>query len=283
LADSAIESGAYAEAEWSARESLRILTDSEKTGSPTVAISEGVLSRVLRAQGRYGDAKTVVEHAIGVARKTMGETDPRMAILLIDDAQVFEDMGEFRRAEALCLQAVRILERLGAPYRINLASAYQNLGTAYAGRGRLRQALRATDDALAIWDEELPQNDPFRVSALATKIVIYGKLGALRQAEEIIPKALDLNVSRLGPDSPARGILLINAAEIYLAGKKYGKAEPLLREAVDLYARSFPRGHPMLSNALEHYSFVLEKLNRKEDAALARARSAVLPAASRSR
>src|SRR5258708_5630045 len=47
LADCEIELGAYAGAEREARESLRILTASGKTGTPEVAISEGVLSRAL--------------------------------------------------------------------------------------------------------------------------------------------------------------------------------------------------------------------------------------------
>src|ERR1700730_13790772 len=94
----------------------------------------------------------------------------------------------------------------------------------------------------------------------------------------MIPHTLELCASRFGPDHPERVILLNNAASVYLADKKYGKAETLLRAAVEQCRCKFVPGHPLLNSVLLNYSNVLRKLNRNEEASLVRAQSEVVSA-----
>jgi tetratricopeptide (TPR) repeat protein len=122
----------------------------------------------------------------------------------------------------------------------------------------------------------LPPDHPFVVYALSTKVVVYNKLKAFRQAEEIIPEMLRLAESQFGANHPQRAIVLNDAAAVYVAEKKYSLAEPLLREAVAVGKRNFPAGHPLVRTALLNHCYVLEKLNRKQEAAHSRAEAQVL-------
>jgi hypothetical protein len=54
---------------------------------------------------------------------------------------------------------------------------------------------------------------------------------------------------------------------VYVAEKKYSQAEPLLREAVAVSKHDFPAGHLLVRNTLLNYSYLLEKLNRKQEGA----------------
>jgi tetratricopeptide (TPR) repeat protein len=225
VADAEIEIGECENTELTAREAQRILAVAEESWTATFAMSEGILARALRSKGDYAGAKTTAEHAIAVARKTMSRSDPRLASLLTDYAQVLEETGDVRLAQALCVQAVDIFESNGEGNGLSLASAYQNLAVVYTSQGKLKKALDAVSSALTAWNRELPPNHPFLVDALATKIVIYGRLKSLPQAEAIIPETLELSLSRFGPDNPVRAILLSNVAEIYIAEKKYREAE----------------------------------------------------------
>ena len=277
IADCEIELGDYKQAEASAREALGMLASAEDTSA--FAQTEGILAQVLRGQGNYTEAKARAEHAIAVAKRTMMPSDPGGAILLVTLAQVLQETGnDLRRAGVLCREAIQIFEENGAGSRMNLASAYENLAVVYSGQGKLRQALDTLDLALRAWNEELPPKHPFLVDALAAKVVIYVKLRDFKRAEQMIPEMLEASVSRFGANNPERAILLNNAAGVYIVQKRYSEAEPLLREGVEIYRRNFSLGHPALNNLLRNYSYVLDKLNRKEEASLARAQSQVVSA-----
>jgi nephrocystin-3 len=129
-----------------------------------------------------------------------------------------------------------------------------------------------------IWKQALPPDHPYIVYALSTKVVAYNQLKAFRQAEEIIPEMLRLAEWQFGVNHPERAVVLNDAAAVYVAEKKYGQAEPLLREAVTVAKQRFPAGHPLVTNTLLNYCVVLEKLNRKDEAAHNRAEAQVLRA-----
>jgi tetratricopeptide (TPR) repeat protein len=278
IADCEIELGEYVQAETRSREALRNLSSGDQKRPGMFAMAESLLAVALRAQGNYAEAKAFAEDALVVGRKTMDQFHPRFGSLLTNLAQVFQQTGDLRRAGGLCLQAATIFEKAGKANRIDSGSAYQNLAVIYVLEGKGRQALETVNRALAVWTQVLAPNHPFLVYALGTKIVAYKKLKMFQEAEDMIPQTLELCVSRFGPDHPERVILLNNTASVYLADKKYGKAEPLLREAVELCRRKFAPGHPLLSSVLLNYSNVLRKLNRNEDASLARAQSEVVSA-----
>jgi len=105
-------------------------------------------------------------------------------------------------------------ENAGEGGKIELGTAYQNLALVYAQQGRPKQALQAVNLALAAWNRALPPDHPFIVYGLSTKIVIYQKLRAFREAEQVIPEALRLGPARFGPDHPERMILLTNSAGV---------------------------------------------------------------------
>jgi hypothetical protein len=101
------------------------------------------------------------------------------------------------------------------------------------------------------------------VYTLSTKMMVCTRLKAFRQGEELVPRALALGESLFGHSHPERVILLNNAAAFYVAEKKYGDAEPLLREAIDIAHHCLAVGHPTIRNTLLNYSYVLARLNRK--------------------
>jgi Flp pilus assembly protein TadD len=136
--------------------------------------------------------------------------------------------------------------------------------------------LEAVTNALASWNKVFPANHPFLVHGLSTKIVILKERRAFQEAEQIIPEALKLALILYGPDHPERMFLLNNSAGVYLAEKKYAQAEALLHEAAGIGSCRLTAGHPLLNTVLQNYAYVLDKLNRKDEAARARAESQVL-------
>ena len=278
IADAETELGNFAEGQSRAREALSSLAFSQMGHTGAFAIAEGALTDALRAQAKNGEARAHGEHAVAIAKDTLGPAHPEFGMLLNTLAGVAIQQGDLGRARELCRRALEIFANAGEASRGRLGTAYQNLAVVEAQRRKPKQALDAVHHALAAWNGVLPPDHPFIVYALSTEMLVYLALKELRKAEDAIPEALRRCLSRFGPDHPQRVLVLNNAAAVYVAGRKYQEAEPLLRESLAVARRCFPAGHPFLSQLLKNYSGLLARLNRREEASRLRAESNVISA-----
>lgn len=276
MADARIELGTYADAKANAREAVALLTRINRTHSGLFAIVQGVLATALRVEGNYSEAREAVQQAVSLGKETLNTGSPRYSILLTYLALVSLDGGELRRCVELCRRAVAVFENAPGKNQIQLGSAYANLAVAYSLRGKPRKALSALNLARTAWTQVLPTNHPFMVYALNTELQICIQRKTFREAERIAPELLRLGESRFGSHHPEFLILPNSAAALHAAEKNYSEAEPFLREGVQIARQQFPADHPTVRNMILNYSFILEMLNRKEEASLARAEGAVL-------
>jgi tetratricopeptide (TPR) repeat protein len=276
IADSEIELGDYGDAEKNAQASLALLTQMGKTQTGTFAIAEGVLADVLRVRGDYTAAEAAATNAVQIAKATLGHTSPRYGILLTELAMALLDSGKIGRGLKVCQDAAAIFANSGTHTEIQLGAAYQNLAAAYALNRKPKKALDAITRAISTWQQVLPPGHKYFVYALATEVQIDIQLKLFREGELAAHEMLRMGEAQFGNDHPERLVLLNHAAALYVAEKKYQEAEPLLTQAVQLAKQLYPAGHPVVSKMLDDYSFVLKKLNRNSEAAIARAESNVV-------
>jgi tetratricopeptide (TPR) repeat protein len=276
MADANNGLGDYAQGEEKAREALRLLAGANERNTSTFAMAEGVLACALAGEGNYLGARKVAKQAVSLGKVTISPRAPQFAILLTTLAHALEIQGEQRHAFKLCQRAVDILEKAGKGNRIELGSAYLNLAGAYLVNGNAKKALELIALALATWKQVLPSSNSFTVYALGMEILGYEKLKAYREAEALIPGALEEGAAQLGPSHPDRVLLLSIAASVYVVQKKYALAAPLLKQSVELSRRVFRLGHPISRVVLANYSHVLAELGQTEEASRLRAESQVL-------
>jgi tetratricopeptide (TPR) repeat protein len=279
IADVNIDQGMYEEAITRSREAVAILRMAQRDHTGVFAKTARILADALYAAGYDEQAKEIAEQALSVGRQTLDTRSPDFAFLLTTLAQILKELGKFSRAEELCQSALQILQRTDATYQSDLATAYQDLAVIQALRGHPRKASVTIDLALATWSHILPPTHPSVVYALSTKIRVCTSLKAFRQGEALIPQMLALSDSLFGRNHPERVSLLNNAAAFYVAEKRYGDAELLLHDAAEIARHQLAPGHPRTRSTLLNHSYVLRKLNRKDDAARARAESEVVRAA----
>ena len=278
IADVNIERGMYAEAVTASNEAITLLRQAHKEHTGLFAIAERILADALYAAGYDQEARNTATEALALARQTIDTRSPDFAYFLTSLGQILKGLGKFGQAEELCQSALQILQRTQAADKVDLATAYQNVALLQALRGHPRKALATIDLALATWSQVPPPPHPSVVYALSTKLMVYAKLKAFRQGEELMPHLLALGESVFGHNYPERVILLNNAAAFYVTEKKYGDAEPLLREAADIAHHQLAAGHPLTRSTLLNYSYVLARLNRKDEAARVKAESDVVRA-----
>jgi len=278
IADVNIERGMYTEAVTASNEAITLLRQAHKEHTGLFAIVERVLADALYAAGYDQEARNTATEALALARQTLDTRSLEFTRFLTSLGQILKGLGKFRHAEELCQSALQILQRMQAADKVDLASAYQNVAVIQTLRGHPRKALVTIELALATWSQVPPPQHPSFVYALCAKLTVYDKLRAFRQGEELMPHLLALGESVFGHNYPERVILLNKAAVFYVTEKKYGDAEPLLREASDIARHQLAAGHPLTRSTLLNYSYVLAKLNRKDEAARVRAESDVVRA-----
>jgi tetratricopeptide (TPR) repeat protein len=283
IADVNIERGMYTESVTASNYAITLLRQAHKEDTGLFAIVERVLADALHAAGYDQEARNAATEALALARQTLDTRSPEFTRFLTSLGQILKALGKLGQAEELCQSALQILQRTQAADKTNLATAYQNVAVIQALRGHPRKALATIDLALATWSEVPPPRHPSVVYALCTKLVVYTKLKAFMQGEELMPHLLALGESVFGHNHPENVILLNNAAAFYVAEKKYGDAEPLLREAANIARHQLAAGHPITTSTLLNYSYVLVKLNRTDEAARVRAESDVVRVVSSSR
>jgi len=269
IADINIERGMHGDAVTKSREAIALLRRAQKEHPGVFAVAERVLAGALYAEGYYEQAKEIASQALLLGSKTLDTQSPDFAFVLVTLAQVQKELGKLGQAERLCQSALQILQRSEAAHQVDLATAYQNVANIQVLRGHAREALTTIDLALATWSQVPPPEHPSMVYALITKMSVCARLKAFRQGEELVPRLLALGESLLGHIHPERVILLNNVAAFYVAEKKYGDAEPVLREAADIAQHQLGAGHPITRKTLLNYAYVLARLNRKDDAARA--------------
>jgi hypothetical protein len=278
IADVNIELGLYGESVTKSREAIALLRQAQKEHTGTFAIAERVLADGLYAEGYNEQAREIARQALLLGRQTLDTQSPEFAFELVTLAQVQKELGELGQAERLCQSALQILQRSEAAHKVDLATAYQNVANIQLLRGHARKALTTIDLALAVWSQIPPPEHPSMVYALITKMMVCARLKAFRQGEELAPRLRALGESLLGHIHPERVILLNSVAAFYVAEKKYGDAEPVLREAAEIAQHQLAAGHPITRKTLLNYAYVLARLNRKDEAARVKAESDVVRA-----
>ena len=109
------------------------------------------------------------------------------------------------------------------------------------------------------------------VESLTTTLM--GKLATLLrtkalhpEAEDLERRALELDETRLGPDTPIVATRLNNLAQTLKATNRMAEAEPLMRRALDIVEQSFGHEHPNVATDLNNLAALLQATNRLVDA-----------------
>lgn len=207
-------------------------------------IAESELVDALLAQGKSGEARARVRHAVTLGAETLGPANPAFGLVLISYAGVLKETSDLRRAEETCSRATAIFENAGDAWQVALGTGYQCLAVVQAQRRRPKAALESIRRALALWNSRLPADHPFIVYALNTQMVVHKDLKYFRAAEDMIPILLERCLSRFGPSHPERVTVLNNAAAVYSSDGKYEEAERLLRDGLARRQEVFSSGPP---------------------------------------
>jgi CHAT domain-containing protein/tetratricopeptide (TPR) repeat protein len=237
---------------------------------------------MLRSEGRYAEAITVMTRIIVENEDGPGLENPLGAALLNNLAELHYKLGRYAEAVPIYERALAIatrtgganpataitLRNLGTVYQltrrpreaetmyqqsiemlarfpnvtVQLASSLNNLATLYQDTGRRKEAEPLLDRVVKVYETALGRGHPYVATALSNLGQLYQSAGDLTKAKATMQEAHAIARAALGPDHPQVAQEALALARAHGASKDYIAALPLLRGALDGLQRQVRRG-----------------------------------------
>ncbi|MFC1835145.1 tetratricopeptide repeat protein [Thermodesulfobacteriota bacterium] len=205
----------------------------------------------LMEQGKYEEARAMLEKARDLVEKTSGPEHPDMSFVLNMLAQVHGDQENYAEAERLYRKAISILEKAPAnddsdadslpgleesdedekatedDRKNELAGLFSNLAQLYHAQERFSEAEALLEKAIKL-AEEASEKDPIQLSLIQTNLaVVYADQEKYAKAEAIYKSSLEMLESTVGTDDQLYTQMVEDLAELYRDMGKEAEAEEL--------------------------------------------------------
>ena len=240
----ALADGQYVQAEAAfvtALDKVKDLPESDIRQPKTLAL----LGYVYIFTARYEKAESLYARALAICERTPVNS-PVAAEIMDGLGTLYRVLGRYAEAELWIKRAVLINERgrgLQNPY---LGAFYHSLAINLLEEGKLAQATKTINRALALWKPDDPHHQENIALATGTLGNIYFRRGRYRESEDCYLHVLATLEKIRGPSHPMLLSTLPNLALLYVAMKKYPEAETISRRALAI-AKTNPE--QLLANA----------------------------------
>lgn len=165
--------------------------------------------------------------------------DPMLAEAEALNKQVVTLYNQEKYDEALAVskRAVALYENKAGKDDLRTALALKNLAQVYYKLDEKKNAKKAFNDALDIYEKNVPLsnvNEKRYVELLETVAIFEAGDSDIKGAEKKLTKALEIREKINGPNSSQVSSILYSIAQIYRISGEYKKALPLLMRSIDI-------------------------------------------------
>jgi tetratricopeptide (TPR) repeat protein len=228
------------EAERSLRKALEIRSrQAGREARLETARIRNLLGDLYRERDDYARSRRLYQAALDTREELLGRRSLPAAESLNGLGLVAYETEDWKAAEALFLEALAVRKQAPAAGegRLGYAETLNNLGLLAIDQGRLPQAARYLEEALAAYRRLLGEDHPRSVRVLGNVAVVSFLRGDYARAAALYGKVLEIRRRVLGPDHPdlARTWSTLGAIEEKLG--RWPAAEASVRQALALRER----------------------------------------------
>ncbi len=205
----------------------------------------------------YARAEPLLDEALAIRKKMVGENHPDYAATLSSLASLYYSKGDYARAEPLYERALAIRKQtLGEEHR-DYASSLNSLANLHYSMNDYARAEPLYLQVLAIRKKVLGERHPEYASSLNNLASLYQAMGDYARAEPLYLQSAALWRKAYGGDEnpeklnhPSYATSLNNLANLYQGQGESAKAEPLYRQALEIRKQVLGPQHPDYSLSL---------------------------------
>uniref|UniRef100_A0A672L007 Kinesin light chain n=1 Tax=Sinocyclocheilus grahami TaxID=75366 RepID=A0A672L007_SINGR len=145
---------------------------------------------LLRDQNKYKEAAHLLNDALSIREKTLGNDHPAVAATLNNLAVLYGKRGKYKEAEPLCKRALEIREKVLGREHPDVAKQLNNLALLCQNQGKYEEVEYYYCRALDIYEKKLGPDDPNVAKTKNNLASCYLKQGKYKEAEILYKEIL---------------------------------------------------------------------------------------------
>ena len=221
---------------------------------------------VYRKLGLYSPAEDLLEKALRIRKRKLGEGHLDTLAAMNDLAILYKHQGRYVEAERLYLDTIERRRRvLGEDDPATLASM-NNLAVLYTAQGRHGEAELLQLRIVEGFRRALGDDHPDTLAAVNNLALIYQNQGRYDKAEPLYREAVETQTRVLGEDHPNTLWSRNNLANVYERKGRYEQAERLHLGTLEIRRRVLGEDHPQTMWSKNNLAIVYEGQERYDEA-----------------
>jgi len=223
-----------------------------RAGNPT-KLQLGLDSNVgsLRtAQGRYDEARALLERALATAERELPREDPALSSTLNRLANALARQGNLVEARAYLERTITLQEETLGPEHPYIAMALHNLGGVIFRSGAYEESLAVYQRSLAMKEKLLGADHRDLSNTLSNLGITLRNLGRYAEARPYLERAVVIAEASFGVDHPSYAQAMLNVAGVVGSLGSYDEAIPMFERAFALLEQRVGADHPDLADVL---------------------------------
>jgi serine/threonine protein kinase len=207
-------------------------------------------------QANYAEAEKSFKLAVAEAEQ-FGEHDKRFQNTLIRLAKTYQIEGKANEFKEVSSRLDAMMETTGET--VDTEKEDSNL-------------TEMADLTLSLAPKTVQKDKWPEYQQLTDKLIKLAKICEEKQnykkAEQLVEKALDIQIGSLGPDSPNTAVTMMIMADLYTSMGRFSDAEMLYERALTARQKSLGASHPEVATSLCRLAIVFEqegKLEKSEE------------------
>ena len=229
-----------------------------------------------RSLGRTEEAGPILEEALALRRRALGEQHVQVAESLHNLANVERQLKHLDKAERLTRQALAIQRQAFQKGHRDLARGLNNLASLLgekaeaaevAGGPLLAEAEALAREGLAMKQRLFGEENSEVAVSLNTLAAILIREGRTAEAEPLLRQSIALRRKLDGPLSPGLAKAINNLAVLLANEGRLTEAETLHRESLAMRRKLYPEGHQDLLRSLERLGYLRARQGDSDEVA----------------
>jgi len=218
--------------------------DAQFKDQPVVdALLRHTLANVYESIGLYDAAMPLLESALAIRRRVLGDEHPDTLATLNDAGAMLFMRGQTAEAEDYLVRAREARARTLGPDHPDAIESLGNVGTLLRRQGKLAEAESHYRETLERYRRVLGDDHYDTLRSINNMGFILQERGDYAAAEILYREALDRQRRVLGEDHPLTLTSLNNISQVLRFQGKLAEAEPWAREAVERQERVLGEYH----------------------------------------
>jgi tetratricopeptide (TPR) repeat protein len=209
------------------------------------------------AQARYAEALPLLQQALAVCRKVLGEENLNTATSYNNVAFCLNAQGQHARALLLYEKALTIYRKVLGEDHPASAQSYGNLAICLDKQGQHARALPLLEKALAVHRKVLGEDHPLTAQSYNNVAGCLQGLGQHARALPLFEKALALRRKLLGEEHPLTAQSYNNVAFCLQDQGQHAKALPLFEKGLAVRRKVLGEEHPDTAQSYNNVAFCL--------------------------